>query len=104
MTVKSPNKERLELFLSKVLEGLQKIIKKYKTRYLRGKGPLLIGIWSLECNFNQEKKTYNHHFHILVSNKEIADILKMEWLALWTSKFTSPKAQKVVKRQVWNIP
>lgn len=97
LTVRSPKKERLDLFINKVIEGLQRIIKKYYTRNQRGTDILLYGLRSLECNFNQQAKTYNPHFHILVPNKEIALILKKEWLMLWTSRFTASVAQKIRK-------
>ena len=48
-----------------------------KKRHQRGTGIQLIGIKSLECNFNPQKKTYNPHFHIIVPNKEIATLLKI---------------------------
>jgi hypothetical protein len=54
----------------------------------------LKGIKSLECNFNPERKTYNPHLHLIVENKEMADILIAEWLQRWGPKWTNPKAQK----------
>ena len=51
----------------------------------------------LECNFNPVAKTYNPHFHLIVPNKIIADILVKEWLMLWTNKYTYSKAQNVRK-------
>ena len=58
----------------------------------------------MECNFNPKTKTYNPHFHLIVPNKEIADLLKKEWLFQWkhsTKLFTSPKAQDI--RKVENL-
>ena len=54
-------------------------------RFKRGKGPKLVGIRSLECNFNPKSKTYNSHFHILCASKEIAETIKKEWIDIWNS-------------------
>jgi len=68
--------------------------------YERGKGILLVGIKSLECNFNQSKKTYNPHLHLIVQNKAMADILIAEWVELWLRgkkhTYVSRKAQLAV--------
>ena len=64
-------------------------------RHQRGKGIKLVGVKSLECNFNPIKKTYNPHFHIITPDKETAELLKKEWMIQWTPKHTSPKAQKI---------
>jgi hypothetical protein len=51
----------------------------------------------LECNFNPERRSYNPHFHVLVLNEDMANLLVNEWLRLWTPKFTNRKAQKIRK-------
>jgi len=64
-----------------------------------------MGIKSLECNFNPEKKTYNPHYHIIVPSIEIAEMLVEEWIKQWRPlgktayryKYTTPKAQKISK-------
>ena len=43
-----------------------------------GKGIEFVGIKSLECKFNPINKTYNPRLHIIVANKEMADILVKE--------------------------
>lgn len=68
-----------------------------KTRHKRGKCIRVKGIKSLECNFNAEKKTYNPHFHLIVPDRETADLILSEWLKLWTRKYASPKAQDISK-------
>lgn len=93
LTVKACNANRLKEMIGKVIEGFQRIKNKQKKRHQRGTGIKLVGVKSLECNFNPVKKTYNPHLHIIVPNREIADILVREWLKLWTPKFTSSKAQ-----------
>lgn len=74
--------------------GLRIIINKYRKRHQRGKGIKLYGIKSIECNFNPQKRTYNPHIHLILPNKEIADIITNEWLTICTPLFASPLAQK----------
>ncbi|MBN2639420.1 MAG: protein rep [Bacteroidales bacterium] len=68
-----------------------------KKRHQRGKGPKLVAIKSLECNFNPYKRTYNPHFHILVPSIEVAEIVLQEWLRTWTGKYAQLIAQKIRK-------
>jgi hypothetical protein len=68
-----------------MIRGFNRIIAKYRKRNLRGKGIKLMGIRTLECNFNFKKRTYNPHFHLVVANKEIAEAFINEWLNLWKS-------------------
>ncbi len=68
-----------------------------KKRNQRGKGPKLVAIKSLECNFNPFKRTYNPHFHILVPSIEVAEIVLQEWLNTWTGKYSQRIAQKIRK-------
>lgn len=98
LTVKAIKAERLRIVIEKILEGFQIIKNKYRKRNERGKGTKLIGIKSLECNFNPKTKTYNPHLHLIVANKEMAEILKTEWLSLWEENWTYKGAQKI--RQV----
>lgn len=80
-----------------MVDGVDRAFKlinqKHKKRNQRKKGIRLIGIKSLECNFNPQKRTYNPHLHLIVQNEEMADLLINEWLALWTPKFTIRYAQ-----------
>jgi hypothetical protein len=80
------------------IRAFRKINSKFRKRNQRGKGIKLIGIKSLECNFNPLKGTYNPHLHLIVPNKQVADILIDEWLKIWTPKFTHKSGQH--KRQV----
>ena len=85
-----------------------------KKRNQRGKGPKIMGIKSLECNFNPKTRTYNPHYHLIVPSWEVAILLKKEWMQLWTKRFTNGWAQdirkiennidgliEVVKYEVW---
>ena len=69
--------------------------------YQRGKGIQLIGIKSLECNFNPKKRTYNPHFHVIVPTREIAEILIKEWLLKWTPKHAGRQCQDL--RPIHNL-
>lgn len=76
-----------------LVRGFRLIVAKFRKRNQRGKGIRLIGVKSLECNFNPKSKTYNPHFHIIVPSKQIAETLINEWLLLWTKVHTSRSAQ-----------
>lgn len=95
LTVKSCNAHNLPRYIHKFIQGIQRIIAKYRKRYQRGKGFKLVGIRSLECNFNPKRKTYNPHFHIITKDKKIAEIIMKEWLALWTPKYAKRPAQNI---------
>ncbi len=105
LTVKACKADNLNRWIYGMNKAFKLIHNRCKKRHQRGKGIKLIGIKSLECNFNPDKKTYNPHFHIIVPSKEIADLLKNEWLIQWRPKekteykykFASPKAQKISK-------
>lgn len=98
LTIKAFGANRLNYLMRKILTAFQRINDKHRKRYIRGTGIKLMGIKSLECNFNPEKKTYNPHLHLIVANKEMANILIDEWLALWSKatkyKYVSRYAQK----------
>ena len=100
LTVKACSATMLKKMIDKVLQGFQRIKDRHKKNYIRGRGIKLIGIKSLECNFNPCKKTYNPHLHLIVANKEIAEILMKDWLKLWTPKFALRQAQDM--RKIFN--
>jgi plasmid rolling circle replication initiator protein Rep len=97
LTIKAIKAERLKILISKILEGFQIIKDRYRKRNSRGTDIKLIGIKSLECNFNPAMKTYNPHLHLIVANKRNADILKREWLMLWKDNWAYKGAQKISK-------
>jgi len=102
LTIKSVYANKLNYTITRgMIRGLKIIIEKYKKRNQRGKGNKLMGIKSLECNFNPATKTYNPHFHLIVNSKETADILISEWLRLWKNKWTNKAAQN--SRKVENL-
>jgi hypothetical protein len=93
LTVKAYELKYLRKLILKVMAAFNRITTKYRKRHQRGKGIKLVGIKSLECNFNPIKKTYNPHLHLIVANKEMADTLIKEWLQIWTRKYTIGIAQ-----------
>lgn len=104
LTVKSCKADKLKLMTGKVLQGFSKIRAKHKKRHQRGNGIKLIGVKSLECNFNPIKQTYNPHLHLIVANKEIGELLVKEWLEIWNKKglyFAIIKAQDI--RKVFDV-
>ncbi len=80
LTCKTVPAKQLEKLIENVLHGFHKSVNKHKKRNQRGKGKKLMGIRSLECNFNPIARTYNPHFHLIVPDKETGDILVNEWL------------------------
>lgn len=93
LTVKACKAPRLKIMLKGVIRAIKQINEKYRKRNQRGKGIKLMGVKSLECNFNPQKSTYNPHLHLIVANKEIADTLIKEWLCKWTPQYTTRAAQ-----------
>jgi hypothetical protein len=93
LTIKAVRAKKLHEALRSILRCFHWITGKHRKRYNRGKGMGLKGIKSLECNFNAEKKTYNPHLHLIVENREMAEILIAEWLQRWGPKWTAKIAQ-----------
>lgn len=93
LTIKACKAPSLKKMLKGVIRGFRLITEKYRKRSQRSKGIKLIGIKSLECNFNPKQNTYNPHLHLIVANKEIAETLIKEWLIKWTPKFATRAAQ-----------
>ncbi len=80
LTVKSVPFHRLRDHMRCMIKEFQAIIETYRKREQRGTGFSLIGIKSLESNYNPTTKEYNPHFHVIVANKRMAEILFSEWL------------------------
>lgn len=103
LTVKACKEEKLDLWIYGMLRAFELILNRCKKQHQRDNGIKLLGIKSLECNFNPARQTYNPHFHIIVPNKDVAELLKKEWLRQWRPKdksvyrykYTSPDAQDI---------
>lgn len=102
LTIKAVPANKLNKWIKEGMKKSFKLIRdKYKKRYKRGTSIKLMGVKSLECNYNPVKKTYNPHYHIIVPNRETALILKKEWQLYWTKKHTYHGAQYI--RKVGNM-
>jgi plasmid rolling circle replication initiator protein Rep len=101
LTIKSCKAGSLKKMLKGCIRAFKLINEQYRKRHQRGLSELLIGVKSLECNFNPTKNTYNPHLHLIVSNQQTAEILIEEWLKKWTTQYTSYKGQH--KRPVENL-
>jgi len=97
LTHTSCSGRQLKERVSKVLEAFYKIKERTKKKHQRGNGIKIIGIKSLECNFNPKKRTYNPHLHIIVPDKATAYLIKREWLKLWTVQFAFSEHQYIRK-------
>ena len=104
LTVKSCNAENLPVMIEWVMMTFDKIYQKLKKRHQRDKGIKIMGIKSLECEFNPVEKTYNPHLHLIVASKEISETLRREWVQTWKARdkrFVVWKAQK--SEAVYNL-
>lgn len=95
LTVKACKAPQLKGYINAMLKTFQKIIQKYRKRYQRGKGLKLIGVKSLESNFNPVHNTYNPHFHIITKEKWMAEVILKEWLKRSKKGFTVKWAQNL---------
>lgn len=104
LTVKACKAEGLNKRVWRMKKAFNLIHNRCKKQNQRDKGIKLIGVKSLECNFNPKDKTYNPHYHIIVPSLEIAQLLKKEWIRQWKPvnggyvyKYVYPKAQDIRK-------
>ena len=82
LTVRAYPLKSLKVMVRGMVKAFKQITGRYRKMNQRGNTVQLMGIKSLECNFNPVRRTYNPHFHIIVPSKEIAEILVKEWLAV----------------------
>lgn len=97
ITVKSCKASQLPRYIKSMQGTLKKIIEKHRKRYQRGKGMKLVGVRSLECNFNPTKKWYNPHFHLIVKEKWMAEVIVDEWLKRSKPNYTLRWCQNIQK-------
>jgi hypothetical protein len=97
LTIQSVAARNLKRHIDGMIRAFQLIKMRCNKRHKRGNGIKLIGLKSLECNFNAYRKTYNPHFHFIVPDRATADLLKREWMKQWTTKHTYHKAQHITK-------
>ena len=97
LTAKAVKSRSLQRRMKDMNRGFRKLNAKCRKRAQRGKGTKLIGVKSLECNFNPIMQTYNPHLHLIVATKEMAEIIIPEWLKLCGPRFTRRYAQNMQK-------
>jgi hypothetical protein len=95
LTVKACYAKRLPLMMGKMIKAFQLINDRQTKRHKRGKGIKLIGVRALESNYNAIMRTYNPHFHLIVKDREIAEVLLTEWLKQWTPRYAKRAAQDI---------
>jgi len=95
ITVKSCKAHQLDAYFRNLQNTFRKIKEKYKKKELRNTGKKLVGIRSLESNYNPIKRTYNPHFHIIVANEEMAKIIVSEWYSRSKKGFVNLDAQNI---------
>jgi len=95
LTVKAVSFKRLKPVMQCMIKAFRAIVETYRKRHQRGKGIKLVGIRSLESNFNSIEKWYNPHLHCVVANEAMADILVNEWLRRSKEGWTSYKSQDI---------
>ena len=70
LTIKAVSAQKLNSRLEAMIRGFRKIKDKHRKRYQRGKGIKLVGVKSLECNFNPKQRTYNPIFTLSHGTKK----------------------------------
>lgn len=97
ITIQAVSAGLLNSRMKGMLKAFQKIVRKYTKWHSRGKSIKLIGIKSLECNFNPLTKEYNPHFHIIVPTEAIGKIIIQEWKKYWGYPLVGRKGQDIKK-------
>ena len=106
LTLKAVPGERLSDRINEMIKAFETIREKLKKRNQRGKGIRIIGVRSLESNFNHIDRTYNPHFHLILPNFQTADTLRTEWINYWGDvKICEPEAQnnKLIANVSWQL-
>ena len=83
LTVKDYKAEHLKVMIEWIMTTFENIYQKLKKRNQRGKGIKIMGIKSLECEFNPVAQTYHPHLHLIVASKEISETIRNEWIKIW---------------------
>lgn len=95
LTIQSVTAKQLRKRMKDMMTAFIAIKDKYRKWHVKDKSIKLMGIKSLECNFNPIDGTYNPHFHLIVPNKGTANILVQEWKKYWGYKLVNSAAQKI---------
>jgi len=97
LTAKAVGAAKLKARIKNMIRAFKKINDRNRQKVYRGTAQKLIGLKSLECNFNPKLKTYNPHFHLIVPDRATAENLLSQWLNLWTIEFAKTGAQNIRK-------
>lgn len=83
--------------LRKTIDKMQKVFRGIQHDVLRKKYNIrLDGIRKIECNFSEQKQTFNPHFHLIVDCTPCEAILiKSIWLSSFDIATVNPKAQDI---------
>lgn len=79
VTLTAPNVvgEGLSIEMDRMQSTWRRIYKNIKQRY---KELPVQGMYKLECTYNYRSKTYNPHFHLIISSKATAEEIRRQWL------------------------
>lgn len=80
LTVKACSRLKLKVTVKAIQKAFRNIHDQQKKNESRKGGFHLMGIRSMECNYNPVKNTYNPHFHLIVPDKRTAEFLIESWL------------------------
>jgi|SRR6185437_8858424 len=87
LTTRSVPARKLKARIDAMYRAFHRINQKYQKRRQRGDTIQFLGIKTLECEFRPDKRWYNPHLNILVPNKEVGELIKLEWSKLWGPKY-----------------
>ena len=79
ITLKSVKAHHLNSRINQIIKAFQRIKDRCNKRHTRTGAMKIMGIKSLECNFNANKRTYNPHYHLIVPSREIGLYIMQEW-------------------------
>lgn len=68
-------------FLRQEIESLNECFRVIVNRDLRRSGVKIKAVRKLECTYSEERDDYHPHFHIVISGKNEAELLRSAWLA-----------------------
>ncbi|MCX6274253.1 MAG: protein rep [Bacteroidetes bacterium] len=98
LTVKNVPAKELNQRIDEMYILLEKIKNKYKTRFRRKTGIKLVGFRVFECTYNRTRDDYHPHFHLVVADRKIADVIRTEWIIegqkLWGKESIYERSQK----------
>ena len=82
LTTKTVRAKELNVRISLMIQNFSRIKNRCNKRHRRG-GMKLVGIRSLECNYNAAKGWYNSYYHLIVPSRPMALCIKQEWKKEW---------------------